>query len=108
MCPICWISGFIAFLLGGSFIATVNHPISWVIGLILIAYSIYRFYEAKKRGKKMTNETKKRNKRTIFRFVQGALVGSIVTVIIFYNLAHKEHERMHRLLEKHGIEEHSH
>ena len=27
MCPICWISGFIAVLFGGSFIATVNHPI---------------------------------------------------------------------------------
>ena len=108
MCPICWISGFIAVLFGGSFIATINHPISWVLGFALILYSIYKFYEAKKRGKKMTNETKKRNKRTIFRFVQGALVGSIVTVIIFYNLAHKEHERMHRLLEKHGIEEHSH
>ena len=56
----------------------------------------------------MTNETKKRNKRVIFRFVQGAVVGSIVTVIIFYSLTHKEHERMHLLLEKHGIEEHSH
>jgi len=54
MCPICWISGFIAFLLGGSFIATINHPISWAVGFILIAYSIYRFYEAKKRGKTMT------------------------------------------------------
>ena len=108
MCPICWISGFIAILFGGSFIATVNHPISLILGFGLIAYSFYKFYEAKKRGKKMTNETKKRNKRTIFRFVQGALVGSIVTVIIFYNLAHKEHERMHRLLEKNGIEEHSH
>ena len=108
MCPICWISGFIAFLLGGSFIATVNHPISWAIAFILIAYSIYRFYEAKKRGKKMTEETKKRNKRTIFRFVQGTVVGSIVTIIIFYSLTHKEHERMHQLLEKHGIEEHQH
>jgi len=108
MCPICWISGFIAFLLGGSFIAAVNHPISWAIGFVLIAYSIYRFYEAKKRGKKMTEETKKRNKRTIFRFVQGAVVGSIVTIIIFYSLTHKEHERMHLLLEEHGIEEHSH
>ena len=56
----------------------------------------------------MTNETKKRNKRIIFRFAQGALVGSIVTIIIFYNLTHKEPERMHQLLEKHGIEEHSH
>ena len=108
MCPICWISGFIAVLFGGSFIATVNHPISWALGSVLIIYSIFKFYEAKKRGKKMTNETKKRNKRTIFRFVQGALVGSIVTVIIFYNLNQKEHERMHQLLKEHGIEEHSH
>ena len=58
--------------------------------------------------KKMTEETKKRNKRIIFRFVQGAVVGSIVTIIIFYSLTHKEHERMHQLLEKHGIEEHQH
>jgi len=108
MCPICWISGFIAVLFGGSFIATVNHPISWILGLGLIAYSFYKFYEAKKRGKKMTNETKKRNKRIIFRFVQGAVVGSIVTIIIFYSLTHKEHEKMHVLLEKHGIEEHGH
>jgi len=51
---------------------------------------------------------KKRNKRIIFRFAQGAVVGSIVTVILFYNFTHKEHKRMHQLLEKHGIEEHSH
>ena len=108
MCPICWISGFIAVLFGGSFIATVNHPISWALGSALIVYSIYKFYEAKKRGKKMTSETKKRNKRTIFRFVQGTVVGSIVTIIIFYSLSYKEHERMHLLLEKHSIEEHSH
>ena len=76
MCPICWISGFIAVLFGGSFIATVNHPISWVLGFALIIYSIYKFYEAKKRGKKMTEETKKRNKKIIFRFVQGAIVGN--------------------------------
>ena len=105
MCPICWISGFIAVLFGGSFIATVNHPI---LGLALIAYSIYKFYEAKKRGKKMTVETKKRNKKIIFRFIQGAVVGSIVTTIIFYSLTHKEHEKMHQLLKQHGIEEHNH
>ena len=101
-------SGFVAVLFGGSFIATVNHPISWVLGFALIAYSFYKFYEAKKRGEKMTNEIKKRNKRIIFRFVQGAVVGSIVTVILFYNFTHKEHVRMHQLLEKHGIEEHGH
>ena len=108
MCPICWISGFIAVLFGGSFIATINHPISWILGFALIVYSIFKFYEAKKRGKKMTQKTKKINKRTIFRFVQGTVVGSIVTIIIFYSLTYKEHEKMHLLLEKHGIEEHSH
>ena len=108
MCLICWISGFIAVLFGGSFIAVVNHPIAWAIGFLLIAYSIYQFYEAKKRGKKMTVETKSRNKRIIIRFVKGAIAGSIVTIIIFYSLTHKEHEKMHQLLKKHGIEEHSH
>ena len=108
MCPICWISGFVAVLFGGSFIAVVNHPISWAIGFLFIAYSIYQFYQAKERGKKMTTETKKRNKRLIFRFVQGAVVGSIVTIIIFYSQTHKEHERMHQLLKEHRIEEHNH
>ena len=108
MCPICWISGFIAVLFGGSFIATINHPISWIIGSLLIAYSIYKFYEAKKRGNKMTQETKSRNKKIIFRFIQGVVIRSIITIIIYYSLTHKEHKRMHQLLKEHGIEEHNH
>ena len=108
MCPICWISGFIAALLGGSFIAVANHPISWILTIIFISYAVYKFYEAKKRGKKMSQETKDRNKKTIFRFIQGVVVGSIVTIIIFYSLTYKEHQRMHDLLEKHGIEKHEH
>ena len=90
MCPICWISGFIAVLFGGSFIAVVNHPISWIIGFALIIYSVFKFYEAKKRGKKMTEETKQRNKKTIFRFVQGAIIGSIVSTVEFYGLTYKK------------------
>ena len=108
MCPICWISGFIAAIFGGSLLAVVNHPISCALSGLLIIYAVYKFYEAKKRGKKMTEETKDRNRRTIFRFVQGVVVGSIVTIIIFYSLTYKEHERMHDLLEKHGIEKHEH
>ena len=56
----------------------------------------------------MTNEIKDRNRRTIFRFIQGVIVGSIVTIIVFYSLTYKEHERMHDLLDKHGIEKHEH
>ena len=65
MCPICWISGFIAAIFGGSLLAVVNHPISWMISALLIAYAAYKFYEAKQKGKKMNTETKKRNRRTI-------------------------------------------
>ena len=108
MCPICWISGFIAALFGGSIIAVVNHPISWILSIFLISYAAYKFYEAKRKGKQMNQDTKARNKKTIFRFIQGVIVGSIVTVIVFYGLTHKEHQRMHDLLEKHGIEKHEH
>ena len=108
MCPICWISGFIAVLFGGSFIAVANHPISWLLSLFLIIYAVLKFIEAKKRGRKMKRGTINQNKKTIFRFVQGVLVGSIITVIIFYSLTYKEHQRMHDLLEKHGIEHHEH
>ena len=66
------------------------------------------FMKQKKRGNKMSEESKNKNKKTIFRFIQGALVGSVVTIIIFYGLTYKEHQRMHDLLEKHGIEKHEH
>ena len=46
----------------------------------------------------MTEETKQRNKKTIFRFVQGIAIGSIVTIIVFYGLTYQEYERMHQLL----------
>ena len=108
MCPICWISGFIAALFGGSLIAVVNHPISWILSIFLISYAAYKFYEAKRKGKQMNQDTKARNKKTIFRFVQCVFVGSIVTVIVFYGLTYKAHQRMHDLLEKHGIEKHEH
>ena len=108
MCPVCWISGFIAALLGGSFIAVVNHPISWILSIFLISYAGYKFYEANKKGKQMNQDTKDRNKKTIFRFVQGVFIGSVVTIIVFYGLTYKEHQRMHDLLEKHGIEKHEH
>ena len=108
MCPICWISGFIAALFGGSLIAVVNHPISWILSIFLISYAAYKFYEAKRKGKQMNQDTKARNKKIIFRFVQGVFIGSIVTIIVFYGLTCKEHQRMHDLLEKHGIEKHEH
>ena len=51
MCPICWISGFIAAIFGGSLLAVVNHPISWALSGLLIIYAVYKFYEAKSKIK---------------------------------------------------------
>ena len=56
----------------------------------------------------MNQDTKDRNKKTIFRFVQGVFIGSVVTIIVFHGMTYKEHQRMHDLLEKHGIEKHEH
>ena len=85
-----------------------KYKLLWILSILLIAYAAYKFYEAKKRGNKMNDETKARNRRTIFRFLQGVVLGSLVTAIVFYSLTYKEHERMHDLLEKHGIEKHQH
>ena len=89
-------------------LAIVNHPISWIISFILILYAAYKFYESKKRGLKMNDEIKARNRKTIFRFILGVVLGSFVTAAVFYSLTYKEHERMHDLLEEHGIEKHEH
>ena len=96
MCPICWISGFVAAIFGGSLLAVVNHPISWILSGLLIAYAAFKFYEAKQKGNKMTKETKARNRRTIFRFVQGVVLGvegmpiAIDELVFFYRTAQKE------------------
>ena len=92
MCPICWISGFIAILFGGSFAATINHPISWLIGSLVMAYGAYKFYDSYKRGKHMGEDAKARNRKLIYRFVQGLVIGSLVTATIFYNLGADEHK----------------
>ena len=103
MCPICWISGLVAILFGGSFVATVNHPISWVVGALVIAYGAYKFYDGYKRGKTMQVETKARNRKTIYRFVQGLVIGSLITGVLFYKYTADEHQQMHDLLDEQGI-----
>ena len=47
-------------------------------------------------------------KKLLKILVQSIVISSIVTIIVFYGLTYKEHERMHDLLEQHGIEKHEH
>ena len=88
-----------------------------IVGLGNIGSYLYKYLKTNKEILSKKNNcvpniifvsAKNRNKKTIFRFVQGVVVGSFVTIIVFYSLTYKEHERMHDLLEKHGIEKHEH
>ena len=49
---------------------------------------------------KWSDETKTRNRRPIFRFLQGVVLGSFVTAIVFYSLTYKEHERITKINKK--------
>ena len=56
----------------------------------------------------MEEDTKAKNRKTIYRFVQGIVIGSFVTGVLFYKYTADEHQRMHDLLDQHGIEQHEH
>ena len=51
--------------------------------LIKIINLKVNFMKQKKRKKKMTEETKDRNRRTIFRFIQGVVVGVLAIMLFF-------------------------
>lgn len=108
MCPICWINGIMLLLFGASSAAL---GIQWYYLLpagLLMLFGAYKMYDGWKRGKSMTDDAKAQNRKTVMRFVQGVLVGALVSGVLFYTLNAKEHESMHELLEQHGIEHHDH
>ena len=50
MCPACWITGFISALFGGSLIAVVSHPISWILSVVLILSLLIKYGKETKLG----------------------------------------------------------
>ena len=108
MCPICWISGILALLFGAS---AFSFGTEWYIvipSIVLLAYGGYKIWEGIKKGKKFTVEQKANSKRTIIRFVIGVAIGLYTGVVVVWMLMLPEHERMHEILEQHGIEVHEH
>ena len=59
--------------------------------------------EKLERGKTMKEDTKARNRKTIYRFVQGLVIGSLITGVLFYKYTADEHQQMHDLLDEQGI-----
>jgi putative Mn2+ efflux pump MntP len=75
---------------------------------LFLFYGCYKIWEGIKRGKKFTNEQKANSKRTITRFVIGVAIGLYTGAVVVWMLMLPEHERMHEILEQHGIEVHEH
>ena len=108
MCPICWINGILLLLFGAS---TFSFGTEWYIvipSVLLLVYGGYKIWQGIKRGKKFTVEQKANSKKTITRFVIGVAIGLYTGAVVVWMLMLPEHERMHEILEQHGIEVHEH
>ena len=106
MCPICWINGILFLLFGASALSFGTEWYILIPSFVLLAYGGYKIWDGIKKGKNFTVEQKANNKRTITRFVIGVAIGLYTGIAVMYTLSSAEHQRMHDLLEQHGIEEH--
>ena len=106
MCPICWINGILLMLFGAS---AFSFGTEWYIvipSVLLVVYGCYKIWEGIKRGKHFSDNEKAKSKRVIIRFLIGVAIGLYTGAAIMFALASVEHQRMHDLLEEHGIESH--
>ena len=108
MCPVCWISGVLFLLFGASALSFGTEWYILIPSFVLLAYGGYKIWVGIKRGKNFTVEQKANSKRTIIRFVIGVAIGLYTGFAIMFAISSAEHQRMHNLLEQHGIEEHGH
>ena len=108
MCPICWINGVLFLLFGASAISFGTEWYILIPSFVLFAYGGYKIWDGIKKGKKFTAEQKANSKRTIIRFVIGVAIGLYTGAVVVWMLMLPEHERMHEILEQHGIEVHEH
>ena len=108
MCPICWINGILFLLFGASALSFGTEWYILIPSIVLLGYGCYKIWDGIKRGKNFSDEQKANSKRTIIRFVIGVAIGLYTGAIVVWMLMLPEHERMHEILEQHGIEVHEH
>jgi len=103
MCPICWINGLIALLIGMGILAIDSPYTPWLIGLavVLTAYSMWRFHQGYKKWKGFSPEQRVKNWKTIKRFVQGIIVGAFVSSLVFYSVYWEAIVNQHTTVEDH-------
>tara|TARA_B000000460_G_C21252778_1_gene279856 strand:- start:178 stop:504 length:327 start_codon:yes stop_codon:yes gene_type:complete len=108
MCPICWINGFLAVLFGASALSFGTEWFIVIPSVVLFVYGCYKIWDGIKRGKSFSEEQKITNRKSIIRFFIGVAIGLYTGFAIMFAISSAEHQRMHDLLEHHGIEEHDH
>ena len=108
MCPVCWISGVLFLLFGASALSFGTEWYILIPSFVLLAYGGYKIWDGIKRGKNFSTEQKTNSKKTIIRFVVGVAIGLYTGAAIMFAITSAEHQRMHDLLEEHGIEMHNH
>ena len=108
MCPICWINGILFLLFGASALSFGTEWYILVPSIVLLGYGCYKIWQGIKRGKNFSDEQKASSKRSIIRFVIGVAIGLYTGAVVVWMLMLPEHERMHEILEQHGIEVHEH
>ena len=108
MCPICWINGILLLLFGAN---ALSFGTEWYIvapAFLFLGYGFYKILDGIKRGKNFSHEQKIANRKSINRFSIGVVIGIYTGFAIMFAISNAEHQRMHDLLEQHGIEEHDH
>ena len=108
MCPICWINGILFLLFGASALSFGTEWYILIPSIVLLGYGCYKIWQGIKRGKNFSDEQKANSKRSIIRFVIGVAIGLYTGAVVVWMLMLPEHERMHEILEQHGIEVHEH
>ena len=108
MCPICWINGFLALLFGASAFSFGTEGYILIPSFVLLGYGCYKIWQGIKRGKNFSDEQKASIRRSVIRFIIGVAIGLYTGFAIMFAISSAEHQRMHNLLEQHGIEEHDH
>jgi len=88
MCPICWINGLIAFLIGMGLLTMDSPYTPYLFGLamILTGYSLWKFYRGYKMWQEMGTDTREKNWKTIKRFTQGIIAGALIAGAVFYSI----------------------
>ena len=108
MCPICWINGILFLLFGASALSFGTEWYILIPSFVLLGYGCYKIWQGIKRGKNFSDEQKASSKKSIIRFIIGVAIGLYTGAVVVWMLMLPEHERMHEILEQHGIEVHEH